>query len=216
MAALRRWMLTGLLVAVPAVITLWVLGWVIGVLDQSLAFLPAAWQPEQWLGVRVPGFGALLTLLMLLLIGAAASNFVGRRLVAMGNALITRIPVVRGIYGGVKQISDTVFSDSGNAFRTTVLVRWPHAGMWTIGFVTGSPAAQLQPHLGTGEFVNVFVPTTPNPTGGYFVIVPKTECVELPIRVEEALKYVVSMGVVAPVVQNPSMQNPVVQNQQPH
>lgn len=202
MAALRRWLLTGLLVTVPVIITLWVLNWIISTLDQSLLILPEAWQPVRWLGVHVPGFGVLLTLALLLLMGAAASNFAGRKLVEWSDALIARIPVVRGIYGSVKQISDTVFSDSGNAFRTTVLVRWPHAGMWTIGFVTGSPAAALQPHLGGGEFVNVFVPTTPNPTGGYFVIVPKSECVELPMMsVDAALKYIVSMGVVAPAPQ---------------
>ncbi len=197
MSALRKWLFTGLLVIVPGVITVWVLHWIISTLDQTLNLLPAQWQPDHLLGLHIPGFGVLLTLVVLLSIGAIASNFVGRKLVSWGDALITRIPVVRSIYSSVKQVSDTVFSDSGNAFRTAVLVQWPREGVWTVAFITGSPAGEVARYL-RDEYVSVFVPTTPNPTGGYFVMMRKSDCVELEMSVEAALKYIVSMGVVAP------------------
>ena len=197
MAALRKWLIAGLLVIVPLVITLGVLNWIIGMLDQTLAILPEAWQPDRLLGVHIPGFGVVLTLLILLLAGAVASNFIGRKLMNWGDALVRRIPVVRSIYSSVKQVSDTVFSDSGNAFRTAVLVQWPREGVWTVAFVTGQPSGEVAALL-RDEYVSVFVPTTPNPTGGYFVLVRKSECIELEMSVDTALKYIVSMGVVAP------------------
>ena len=129
--------------------------------------------------------------------GGIASNFIGRTLVGWGDALVRRIPVVRSIYSSVKQVSDTVFSDSGNAFRTAVLVQWPREGVWTVAFVTGQPSGEVAALL-RDEYVSVFVPTTPNPTGGYFVLVRKSECIELEMSVDAALKYIVSMGVVAP------------------
>lgn len=209
MAALRKWLLTGLLVVVPGVITVWVLGWIVGTLDQTLQILPESWQPDKVLGYHVPGFGVVLTLAILLLVGGTASNFVGRKLVSWGDALVSRIPVVRSIYSSVKQVSDTLFSESGNAFRTAVMVQWPHSGMWTIGFVTGAPGGELADHLvavgAQEEFVSVYVPTTPNPTGGYLVMVRKSDCVELNMSVDAALKYIVSMGVVAPPEQRPSI-----------
>jgi uncharacterized membrane protein len=197
MSALRKWLFTGLLVLVPGVITVWVLNWIISTLDQTLYLLPQGWQPDHLLGMHIPGFGVLLTLAVLLVIGAIASNFVGRKLVQWGDAVITRIPVVRSIYSSVKQVSDTVFSDSGNAFRTAVLVQWPREGVWTVAFITGNPAGEVASYL-RDEFVSVFVPTTPNPTGGYFVLMRKSDCVELEMSVDAALKYIVSMGVVAP------------------
>lgn len=197
MSALRKWLIAGLLVIVPLVITLGVLNWIIGTLDQTLAILPEAWQPDRLLGVHIPGFGVILTLLILLLVGGITSNFIGRKLVGWGDALVRRIPVVRSIYSSVKQVSDTVFSDSGNAFRTAVLVQWPREGVWTVAFVTGQPSGEVAALL-RDEYVSVFVPTTPNPTGGYFVLVRKSECIELEMSVDAALKYIVSMGVVAP------------------
>ncbi len=197
MNAVRKWLLTGLLVIVPGVITVWVLHWIVSTLDQTLLILPEAWQPQRLLGVHIPGFGVLLTLAILLVVGAVASNFVGRKLVRWGDGLISRIPVVRSIYSSVKQVSDTVFSDSGNAFRTAVLVQWPREGMWTVGFITGHPSAEVARYL-RDDFVSVFVPTTPNPTGGYFVLMRQSDCVELEMSVDAALKYIVSMGVVAP------------------
>ena len=197
MSAVRKWFLTGLLVIVPGVITVWVLNWIVSTLDQTLQILPGAWHPDKLLGIHIPGFGVLLTLLILLVVGAVASNFAGRKLVQWGDALVSRIPVVRSIYSSVKQVSDTLFSENGNAFRTTVLVQWPREGVWTVAFVTGAPSGEVAAYL-RDEFVSVYVPTTPNPTGGYFVMVRKSDCVELEMSVDAALKYIVSMGVVAP------------------
>jgi len=197
MSALRKWLFTGLLVIVPGVITAWVLNWIIGTLDQTLQILPGSWQPDRLLGFHIPGFGVLLTLAILLIVGALASNFAGRKLVEWGDALVSRIPVVRSIYSSVKQVSDTIFSESGNAFRTAVLVQWPREGVWTVAFVTGAPNGEVAAYL-RDEFVSVYVPTTPNPTGGYFVMIRKSDCIELDMSVDAALKYIVSMGVVAP------------------
>ena len=197
MAALRKWLFTGLLVVVPGVITAWVLNWVVSTLDQTLAILPETWHPDKLLGFHIPGFVVLLTLSILLFIGALASNFAGRKLVSWGDGLISRIPVVRSIYSSVKQVSDTVFSDSGNAFRTAVLVQWPREGVWTVAFITGNPSGEVAAYL-RDEYVSVYVPTTPNPTSGYFIIVRKSDCIELEMSIDAALKYIVSMGVVAP------------------
>jgi uncharacterized membrane protein len=198
MHALRKWLLAGLLVIVPVAITIAVLRWIIDTLDQTLLILPEAWQPDKLIGFHIPGFGVLLTLAILLLVGAAASNFVGKKLVNIGDRVVSRIPVVRGIYSSVKQVSDTLFSESGNAFRVAVLVQWPRPDVWTIGFVTGIPGGDVTTYLRGEEYLSVYVPTTPNPTGGYFVMLRKSDCIELKMSVDEALKYVVSMGVVVP------------------
>ena len=198
MHALRKWLLAGLLVIVPVAITVSVLRWIIDILDQTLLILPRAWHPDQVFGVHIPGFGVLLTLGILLTVGAVASNFIGRKLVGLGDRVVSRIPVVRSIYSSVKQVSDTLFSESGNAFRTAVLVQWPRAEVWTIAFVTGTPGGDVTTYLRGDEYVSVYVPTTPNPTGGYFVMLRKSDCIELKMSVDEALKYVVSMGVVSP------------------
>lgn len=197
MASFRRWLLAGLLVLVPLMITLAVLNWIIGTLDQTLLILPEAWHPDKLLGLHIPGFGALLTLLIVLLMGAIASNFFGKRLVQWGNSLLSRIPIVRSIYSSVKQVSDTLFSENGNAFRKALLVQWPREGVWTIGFLTGLPGGDVVNHL-PGDYLSVYVPTTPNPTGGYFVMLKKSDCIELKMSVDEALTYVISMGVVVP------------------
>lgn len=198
MPSLRKWLFTGLLVIVPGVITAWVLHWIVSTLDQTLQILPENWHPDKVLGVHVPGFGVVLTLVILLVVGAVASNFAGRKLVQWGDALVHRIPVVRSIYSSVKQVSDTLFAENGNAFRKAVLVQWPREGVWTVAFVTGAPNGEIAAYL-RDEFVSVYVPTTPNPTGGYFVMLRKSDCVELDMSVDSALKYIVSMGVVAPV-----------------
>jgi uncharacterized membrane protein len=197
MGPLRRWFFAGLLVIVPVAITIWVLQWIIGTLDQTLLILPEAWQPDRLLGFHIPGFGVLLALGILLLAGATASNFMGKKLVIWGDAILGRIPVVRSIYTSVKQVSDTLFSPSGNAFRVAVLLQWPRPDVWTIGFVTGTPGGDVTNYL-LGEYLSVYVPTTPNPTGGYFVMLRRSDCIELRMSVDEALKYVVSMGVVVP------------------
>ncbi len=197
MAPLRKWLFAGLLVVLPVAITVWVVQWIVGTLDQTLLILPIAWHPDRLFGVHIPGLGVVLALGILLLVGAVTSNFIGRRLLAWSDRLMNRIPVVRSIYSGVKQVSDTLFSESGNAFRTAVLVQWPRPDVWTIGFVTGTPGGDVANHL-PGEYLSVYVPTTPNPTGGYFVMLRKSECIELRMSVDEALRYVISMGVVAP------------------
>jgi uncharacterized membrane protein len=205
MAALRRWLFAGLLVLAPLGITLWVLQWIVGTLDQTLLILPLAWQPDRLIGFRIPGLGVLLALAILLVVGAVTSNFVGRKLVSWGDAVLHRIPVVRSIYSSVKQVSDTLFSPSGNAFRTAVLVQWPRPDVWTIAFVTGTPGGDVVTHL-PDDFVSVYVPTTPNPTGGYFVMLRRRDCIELKMTVDEALRYVISMGVVVPstpIITNP-------------
>jgi uncharacterized membrane protein len=204
-ANLRKWLLSGLLVLVPLIITLWVLQWVVSTLDQTLRILPTSWQPDQLFGFHLPGLGVIFALVVVLSIGALASNIIGNRLVNWWHALLHRIPVVRSIYSGVKQVSDTLFSEKGNAFRKALLVQWPQDGMWTIGFLTGTPQGEVlqrlraQPGSAADEsFVSVYVPTTPNPTGGYFIMVRQRDCVELQMSVDEALTYVVSMGVIVP------------------
>jgi uncharacterized membrane protein len=181
------------------VITLWVLKIIFDALDQSLLLLPDDWRTEAWLGVHVPGLGAILTIAIVLLTGVLAGNFFGAQLVQVWNGMLARIPVVNSIYSSVKQISDTLFSSSGQAFRQALLVEWPHAGMWTIGFLTGTPGGDVARHV-PADCVSVYVPTTPNPTGGYFVIVPRSKVVELDMTVDQALKYIISMGVVPPMV----------------
>jgi uncharacterized membrane protein len=197
MASLRKWLFAGLLVIVPVAITVWVLQWIIGTLDQTLLILPGDWHPDKLLGFHIPGFGVLLALGILLAVGAAASNFFGRTLLSWWHRLLGRIPVVRSIYLSVKQVSDTLFSETGNAFRKAVLIQWPRENMWTIGFVTGSPGGDVSNYL-QGEYLSIYVPTTPNPTGGYFVMLRREDCIELAMSVDEALKYIVSMGVVVP------------------
>jgi len=193
----RKYLITGLLIWIPLVITIWVLKLVVDVLDQSLRLLPDAWQTERWLGVHIPGLGAILTIVIVLLTGLFATNFFGAQLVEIWHDILHRIPVVNSIYSSVKQISDTLFSSSGQAFRKALLVQWPHPGLWTIAFLTGVPGGDVANHL-KGDYVSVYVPTTPNPTGGYFVVVSRKDVIELDMSVDEALKYIISMGVVPP------------------
>jgi uncharacterized membrane protein len=195
---MRKYFITGLLIWIPLVITLWVLDLVVGMLDQSLRLLPPAYQTEAWLGFHFPGMGVLLTLLIVFVTGVFGANLIGAKLVNFWHEVLHRIPVVNTIYSSVKQVSDTLFSSGGQAFRRALLVEWPRPGMWTIGFLTGTPGGDVARHL-QGDYVSVYVPTTPNPTGGYFVMLPRKDVIELDMSVDEALKYIVSMGVVAPV-----------------
>jgi uncharacterized membrane protein len=196
--ALKKYLITGLLIWIPLVITLWVLKVIFDTLDASLLLLPESAQTEHWLGIHIPGLGAILTLLVIFLTGVLATNFVGAQLVEFWHDVLHRIPVVNSIYSSVKQISDTLFSSSGEAFRKALLVQWPHPGMWTIAFMTGTPGGDVVNHL-PPDCVSVYVPTTPNPTGGYFVIVRRSDVIELDMSVDQALKYIISMGVVPPL-----------------
>ncbi len=195
---MKKYFITGLLVLVPLFITVWVISGLVGMMDQSLLLLPETWRPKAQLGLEIPGMGALLTLLIIFVTGLIATNFFGKRLILVWEALLARVPVVKSIYASVKQVSDTLFSDSGNAFRQAVLVQFPRPGVWTIAFVTGKPGGDVANHL-AGDYVSVYVPTTPNPTGGYFLMLPRADLVDLDMSVDEALKYIISMGVVAPL-----------------
>jgi len=194
---MKKYLITGLLIWIPLVITIWVLKLVVDMLDQSLLLLPLALRTESWLGIHIPGLGVLLTLLIVFLTGAVTANLIGQRLVHFWHEILHRIPVVSSIYSSVKQVSDTLFSSSGDAFRKALLVQWPREGMWTIGFLTGTPGGDVTRHL-QGDYVSVYVPTTPNPTGGYFVMMPRKDVIELDMSVDTALKYVISMGVASP------------------
>ncbi|PLZ01715.1 hypothetical protein CY652_14850 [Burkholderia sp. WAC0059] len=194
---LKSVFLTGLLVLVPLAITLWVLNLVIGTMDQTLLLLPEAWQPERLFGVRLPGLGAVLTLAFVFIVGLLTQNFIGQKLVEGWNALVRRIPLVGPLYSSIQQVSDTLLSSNGNAFRKALLIEYPRKGSYTIAFLTGVPGGDVVNHL-QEEHVSVYVPTTPNPTSGFFLMVPKREVVELDMTVDAALKYIVSMGVVAP------------------
>jgi uncharacterized membrane protein len=194
---IKRYFLTGLLIWVPLVITAWVLSAIINTLDQSLQLLPEVLHPKNLIGFSIPGVGALLTLAMILLTGLLAANFIGEKLVRWWNVLLSRIPVVNSVYKAVKQVSDTLFAPNGNAFRKALLVQYPRQGAWTIAFLTGRPGGDIKNHL-EGDYVSVYVPTTPNPTSGFFLMMPSRDVIELEMSVDEALKYIISMGVVAP------------------
>jgi uncharacterized membrane protein len=185
------------LILVPLAITIWVLNLIISTMDQSLLLLPERWRPEAVVGFHIPGLGTILTLLFIFLTGLATRNFIGKRIVWLWEGMLTRIPVVRSIYSSVKQVSDTLFSSSGNAFRKALLVQYPRQGSWTIGFLTGVPGGDVRNHL-QGDYVSLYIPTTPNPTSGFFLMVPRADTIELDMNVDEALKYIVSMGVVSP------------------
>ena len=194
----KRFFLTGLLIWVPLVITFWVLSLIIDTLDQSLRLLPSAVHPKNMLGFALPGVGALLTLAMIFLTGLLATNSIGQKLVDWWDKLLSRIPVVNSLYKAIKQVSDTLLAPNGNAFRKALLIEYPRRDAWTIAFLTGGPpGGDIGNHL-RGEFVSVYVPTTPNPTSGFFLMLPRADVVELDMSVDEALKYIISMGVVAP------------------
>ena len=194
---IRRYFITGLLIWVPLVITVWVLSLLVGIMDQTLLLLPPEFHTEGLIGTHVPGLGVVLTLLIVFVTGVLAANILGQRLVRFWEGVLARIPVVNSIYTGVKQVSDTLFAPGGQAFRKAVLVQWPIEGTWTIAFITGTPGGDVANHL-KGDYLSIYVPTTPNPTGGYFVMVPRSAVVELDMSVDDALKYIISMGVAAP------------------
>jgi uncharacterized membrane protein len=201
----KKYLIAGLLVWLPLAITVWVLQAVLGMIGDVFGWFLTATQtvlPEDARAPietlrRVPGLGVLVMLLLLLATGVFAANMVGQWWLRQGGLLLQRIPIVKSIYSSVKQVSDTLFSSSGNAFREAVLVQYPREGSWTIAFVTGKPGGEAARHL-TGDYLSLYVPTTPNPTSGFFLMVPRTDVVALRMSVDEALKYIISMGVVAP------------------
>ena len=194
---MKRYLIAGLLVWVPLGITIWVLHFLLTSLDQILIVLPESLQPRTVFGFDIPGLGLVVAFVILFITGVIAANFAGQRLIRAWEAVLGRIPVVKSIYSSVKQVSDTLLASKGNAFRKALLVEFPRPGSWTIAFQTGAPASAVSPYL-SGEHVSVYVPTTPNPTGGYFLMLPRAQVRELDMTVDEALKYIISMGVVAP------------------
>lgn len=202
---MKKYLVAGLLVWLPLAITIWVLSWLLGLLggmfiwllDLGRAVLPETTHPIIELLARIPGLGVIVMVAGLLLTGVFAANMFGAWWVRQWHTLMGRIPIVKSIYSSVMQVSDTLFSSSGNAFREAVLVQYPREGAWTIAFITGKPGGEVASHL-PGEYVSVYVPTTPNPTSGFFLMMPRADVVALAMSVDEALKYVISMGVVAP------------------
>jgi uncharacterized membrane protein len=200
---MKRYIIAGLLVWVPLGITIWVLHFLLTSLDQVLVVLPEGLQPRAVFGFDIPGLGVVVAFVSLLVTGVVAANFFGQRLIRAWESILGRIPFVKSIYSSVKQVSDTLLSSKGNAFRKALLVEFPRPGSWTIAFQTGTPAAAVAPLL-PGDHISVYVPTTPNPTGGYFLMLPRTQVRELDMTVDEALKYIISMGVVAPRLHPPA------------
>ena len=197
MRGLRRYLINGLLIWVPVLVTVLVVRFILQLMDQTLLVLPRALRPDTLLGLHVPGFGALLGLLIVLLTGLLVTNFIGRALVAIGEDLLERIPFVRALYGGVKSFSETVLSTSGNSFKKVLLVEYPRAGAWSIGFQTTDQLPEINARLGVPQ-VCVFIPTTPNPTSGFIIFVPRAQCIELDMNVDAAMKMIVTLGVVGP------------------
>lgn len=202
---MKKYLLAGLLTWLPLAITVWVLSWVLGAMDGMFASALSVTQAvlphsaHDWLENlrKVPGLGVVVMVLLLLTTGVFVTNIFGQWWLRQWDRLLHRIPIVKSIYSSVKQVSDTLFSSNGNAFREAVLVQFPHAGAWTIAFVTGRPSGEVAGHLAT-EHVSLYVPTTPNPTSGYFLLVPRSSVQPLKMSVDEALKYIISMGVVSP------------------
>ena len=199
---LKKYFITGLLIWIPLAITFMVLAWIVGTLDAILLWLPTEHQPSRYIGFNIPGVGVVASLLIIFFTGLIAANVLGQKLVRVWEALLSRIPVVKSIYYSVKQVSDTLFSSSGQAFRKALLVQYPREGAWTIAFLTGQPGGDAANHL-HGDYVSVYVPTTPNPTSGFFLMMPRADVIELDMSVDEALKYIISMGVVSPPLRKP-------------
>ena len=192
--SIKRYFITGLVIWVPLVITLWVLDLLVGTMDRSLLLLPQELRTESWIGTHIPGLGVILTLLVVFVTGVFAANIIGQRMVRFWERVLARIPVVNSIYTGVKQVSDTLFSGTGHAFRKVLLVRYPHPQAWSLAFQTNVPA-DVEKRL-DGDYVAVFIPTAPSPVNGFYFYVKRTETIALNMSVDDALKNIISMGVV--------------------
>ena len=194
---LKKYIMTGLLVWIPIAVTLWILNFVTNFTDPILLLLPPAWRPEQLLGFRVPFAGLVLAALVVYLTGLLAANIIGQRMVLWWESVLGRIPIVSNIYRSVKQVSDTLLAQDGHSFRRAVLVEFPQRGQWAVGFVVGTIGSRLSPRLDP-QSLTIYVPTAPNPTSGYTLIVAPDEVHDVDMSVDEALKFVISMGVVMP------------------
>lgn len=194
---LKRYLIAGLLVWVPLGITFLVIRALVGVMDRTLLLLPPDWRPEALLGFPVPGLGIVLSILVVLITGMVVANLLGRKLVEGWESLLNRIPLVRSIYSAVKQILETIFVAGGKSFRKVLMVEYPRRGLWTLAFQTGSGTEEVHDKAGH-RLVTVFVPTTPNPTSGFIILVPEEDIIELDMSVEDGLKLIMSLGVVAP------------------
>lgn len=192
--AIRRYLLAGLVVWLPILLTFGVLRFIIDLLDSTIALFPNAYQPQQLLGINIPGLGVILSLLLLFVTGIFATNFLGQRLMGWGESLLARIPLVRSIYNAAKQMIQAIFATNSQAFRKVLLVEYPRKGLWSLAFQTGSATAEIIEHTGE-QMVSIFIPTTPNPTSGFLIMIPKRETVELSMSIDEALKLIISLGV---------------------
>lgn len=197
MKHLRRYLVAGLLVWIPLGVTIFILKVLIGLMDKSLLLIPQQYRPEEWLGFSVPGLGLILTLLVLLVTGLLAANIVGRSMVGLWESLLDRIPVVRSVYSAAKNFTEIVFSDSGQSFKKVLLIEYPRKGIYSLAFQTATNLGEVQERTGE-QMVCTFVPTTPNPTSGYIIIVPKKDIIELDMEIDEALKMIISLGVIIP------------------
>jgi len=197
MKHLRRYLVAGLLVWIPLGVTVFILRVLIGLMDRTLLLIPAQYRPEEWLGFTVPGLGLLLTVLVLLVTGLLAANIVGRSMVGLWESLLDRIPVVRSVYSAAKNFAEIVFSDSGQSFKKVLLIEYPRKGVYSLAFQTATNLGEVQARMGE-EMICTFVPTTPNPTSGYIIIVPKKDIIELDMEIDEALKMIISLGVIVP------------------
>jgi uncharacterized membrane protein len=198
MAAIRKYFISGLLVWLPIIITLFVIKFLVDLLSKSLLLLPTAYQPDVLLGFHVPGIGVILTLLVIFCTGLFVANFIGSKLVKLGDSLMGRIPLVRSIYNAVKQTTETLFKPDGQSFRKVLLVEYPCPGVWSVAFQTGEVGNDIEETLGGEKMVSYFIPTTPNPTSGFLMMAPKSKVKELDISVDQALKFVISLGVMQP------------------
>lgn len=204
---MRRYLIAGLLVWVPLGVTLLVITTLVDVLDRVLLLLPPPWRPDALLGVHIPGLGVLLSVAVVFVTGIVAANLFGRQLVAVWESLLARIPLVRSIYAAVKQLTETVFAAGGQSFRKVLLIEYPRRGLWTLAFQTGTDIGEAQARTGQ-DVINIYVPTTPNPTSGFFLMIPRVDVVELDMSVDDALKMLISMGVIVPHPRVPKMEGP--------
>lgn len=192
---IRSYLLAGLGVWIPIIVTFVIVRFMVQLLDDTIALLPEPYQPQQLFGMNIPGLGVLMSLIILLFTGLFATNFLGQKLVKWSEALLNKIPFVRSIYTATKQVIQTIFSSNSNSFRQVLLVEYPREGLWSLAFQTGSVSPDIQNLITNEEMVSIFIPTTPNPTGGFFMMVPKSKTIPIPISIDEAFKMIISLGV---------------------